>query len=88
MTEESVSIGRLRWRCRRGTKELDRILSEYLEQDYAQAPLEQQRAFAALLEVQDPDIYDWLMGVHTPGKANLKGIIALLRDKYKIKSMT
>jgi antitoxin CptB len=88
MTEESISIGRLRWRCRRGTKELDRILGGYLDQDYAQAPLEQQRAFAALLEVQDPDIYDWLMGVQTPNKATFKVIIGLLRDKYQISSMT
>jgi len=88
MTEKSAYIGRLRWRCRRGTKELDRILGGYLEQDYPQAPLEHQRAFAALLEVQDPDIYDWLMGIHSPDKAKFKGIIALLRDKYQISSMT
>ena len=82
MTEESVSIGRLRWRCRRGTKELDRILGGYLEQDYAQAPLDQQRAFAALLEIQDPDIYDWLMGVKAPDEEALKAIISVLQDKY------
>jgi antitoxin CptB len=87
VTEESVSIGRLRWRCRRGTKELDRILGGYLEQDYAQASLEQQRAFAALLEIQDPDIYDWLMGIHVPEKAEFVVIIDLLRNKHQTNSM-
>ncbi len=79
-----MPIGRLRWRCRRGTKELDRILGGYLEEDYAQAPVELQHAFIALLEVQDPDIYDWLMGAQTPDTELFKNIIRVLRQKYQL----
>ncbi len=50
-------IGKLRWRCRRGTKELDVLTTRYLDHHYASASLEEQLAFAALLELQDPELY-------------------------------
>ena len=84
MTEVPIPIGLLRWRCRRGTKELDRILGGYLEENYAQASVQLRRAFVALLEVQDPDIYDWLMGAQEPVEEQFKDIIAALRQKYQI----
>ena len=48
---------KLRWRCRRGTKELDVLTTRYLDLFYADASLDEQRAFAALLELQDPELY-------------------------------
>ena len=50
-------IGKLRWRCRRGTKELDVLTTRYLDHFYATASAEEQLAFAALLELQDPELY-------------------------------
>lgn len=81
MAEESIPIGRLQWRCRRGTKELDRILGGYLEEEYTAAAPEIKQAFTNLLEQQDPDIFDWLMGAQ---KANDQfiTIITLLQGKY------
>ena len=84
MTEVPIPIGLLRWRCRRGTKELDRILGGYLEENYAHASAQLRREFVALLEVQDPDIYDWLMGTQEPDKEQFKGIITALQQKYQI----
>lgn len=75
-------MGRLQWRCRRGTKELDRILGAFLEQEYQLAGEAMQAAFAALLEHQDPDIYDWLMGASVPDAPETKEIINRLRQKF------
>ncbi|MCK7576885.1 MAG: succinate dehydrogenase assembly factor 2 [Chromatiales bacterium] len=47
-------MGKLRWRCRRGMKELDLLTLGYLERHYPTAPAEEQQAFADLLELQDP----------------------------------
>lgn len=58
--------GRLRWRARRGRRELDLILQRYLEFVYPQAPAAEQRAFALLLEQSDPDIMDWVTGQTVP----------------------
>jgi len=49
---------RLAWLSRRGIKELDLVLQDYLQQDFATASAAEQQAFAALLEYQDPDILD------------------------------
>jgi antitoxin CptB len=52
---------RLRWRCRRGMKELDVLLERYLARRYEQAPALERRRFAALLEQEDPVIWAWTM---------------------------
>lgn len=49
---------RLAWLSRRGIKELDLVLQDYLQEDFATASAAEQQAFAALLEYQDPDILD------------------------------
>lgn len=78
------SIGQLRWLCRRGTKELDRILGGYLEQGYLQADQATQQAFVELLGRQDPDIYDWLMGANIPTEPQIQKIVLLLQTMYGI----
>ena len=53
----SPNPAKLRWRCRRGTKELDTLTLRYLDCHFDQADVEEQCAFAALLELQDPELY-------------------------------
>lgn len=54
--------GRVRWRCRRGNLELDRLLGRYLRARYAFAPEAERRAFERLLERPDPELLDLLTG--------------------------
>jgi antitoxin CptB len=68
-------IGRLRWRCRRGLKELDVLLSRYLKDRYATASAAHQEAFRQLLESQDPLIYAYFLGQATPPDAALSSLI-------------
>lgn len=55
------SVGRLRWLCRRGMKELDVLLSHYLDTRYASAGPEERAAFVRLLERQDPELYGLIL---------------------------
>lgn len=55
-------LSRLRWLCRRGMKELDVLLTRYLEQCYPSAEPEEQHKFKSLLEWPDPDLYALLLG--------------------------
>jgi len=57
---------RLRWRCRRGTKELDIILLRFLDTEYSRISAEEQGAFESLLNEQDPDLAGWLWGGKAP----------------------
>ena len=62
MTAGPHPIGKLRWRCRRGMKELDVLLTRYVEEEYAAAPPADQAAFRELLEFQDPLIHAYCLG--------------------------
>ncbi|MGB0865166.1 MAG: succinate dehydrogenase assembly factor 2 [Granulosicoccaceae bacterium] len=55
-------MSRLRWRCRRGMKELDVAMTAYLEKFYSQASEEDQAAFLRLMDTQDPELMNMVMG--------------------------
>jgi antitoxin CptB len=55
-------MARLRWRCRRGMKELDLLLLDYIERWYDEAGAAGQLAFKRLLSMPDPDILALLTG--------------------------
>jgi antitoxin CptB len=59
-------VGRLRWRCRRGMKELDILLSRYMDERFCTASALEQEAFRGLLEIQDPVIYAYCLGQERP----------------------
>jgi antitoxin CptB len=77
-------INRLRWRCRRGTRELDRLLTWYLEERYAQTDAQSRIAFAALLDAQDPDLWDWIMGHGVSDQPAFQHIIDSIRSHYHV----
>ncbi len=73
----NAEIGKLRWRCRRGMKELDLLLTRYVDEQYRDATPELQEAFRQLLESQDPLIHAYLVGSELPADPLLS---ALIRD--------
>ena len=54
-------LARLRWRCRRGTKELDLLLGTFLEQHGPRLTAEQRADFDHLLEQPDDLLQSWLL---------------------------
>lgn len=72
-------IGKLRWRCRRGMKELDLLTLGYLEQHYPGAAAEDQQAFADLLELQDPLLMSYMVGRETPTDAVTARVVSVMR---------
>jgi len=59
-------LGKLRWRCRRGMKELDILLARYVNERFENASIEEQEAFQRLLETQDTVIYAYCLGQEQP----------------------
>lgn len=73
MSDTAVNAGppgaaerRLKWRCRRGLKELDVLLERFLERGYDACTAAQKRAFAQLLELPDPELAEYLLGDQVP----------------------
>ena len=72
---------KLRWRCRRGTKELDTLTTRYLEHFYEQADKNEQSAFAQLLTLQDPELH----GILTQGHQSTDPlVISIVRKIHSI----
>jgi antitoxin CptB len=55
-------------------KELDILLTRYVDERYGAAPPEEQQAFQRLLETQDPVIYAYCLGQEPP-PAHLAALI-------------
>lgn len=55
-------LNRLRWKCRRGTLELDLVLQRFLERDYAALDPVSKQAFETLLESGDEELWAMLSG--------------------------
>jgi antitoxin CptB len=76
---DPAELGRLRWRCRRGMRELDVVLVRYLERDWPTADATDCIAFTALLERQDPEINALLLGRMAPDDEALARVLECLR---------
>jgi antitoxin CptB len=81
---DTATINRLRWRCRRGTRELDQVLAWYLEQAYPVADAPTQQAFAELLDAQDPDLWNWVLGKESPSDIRFGPIIDAIRSRHRL----
>lgn len=62
----NASYGRLKWRCRRGVKELDLVLQRYLATHYETAEPQEQEMFLRILDCPDPDLLAWIYGLRKP----------------------
>lgn len=74
-----LADGKIRWRCRRGMRELDELLVKFLDQGYPQLDESGRQAFDRLLEVNDPDFYLMLVGRLQPQDAALQVIVERVR---------
>ena len=80
----NTDASRLRWRCRRGMRELDQLLGWYLDSRYAGSDDAAKEAFSTLLDQQDPELWDWLMGRAQPGFEAWRRIVDEIRTRDHI----
>ena len=69
------NLQKLAWRCRRGTKELDVLMQKFLNENYQSAAPELQLAFEQMLDMQDPELYDLLIGKQKSTDENINRVI-------------
>lgn len=79
MSEQS----RLRWLCRRGMKELDVVMTQYLETQYTDSSQVEKDSFKSLLDMQDPDLYALLLGQETCPDNNIQSLVDSLRNQSR-----
>lgn len=57
---------RLLWRCRRGIREMDLLLEQFLADTFPRLNEKDKEYFELFLEEADLDIYSWIMGRSSP----------------------
>ncbi len=80
LTADQIELKRIRWRSRRGMRELDRLFDRYLYQRWAAASGEERGVFLRLLDCEDDKLWRWFMGYEECPDATLVPLIVLMRD--------
>jgi len=62
MSLDSSQLAKLRWRCRRGMRELDEAMRTYLDNHYQNAGTQEREDFVSLQDLQDPELYQLVTG--------------------------
>jgi antitoxin CptB len=81
MTESiDPEIKRLRWRCRRGMRELDQLMLRYLDLQWPVADDEERKLFLHLLDCEDDKLWRWFMGLERSEDESINVIVKIISD--------
>ena len=80
MASDEAELRRLRWRCRRGMRELDQLLNRYLDQAWAKDSEQQRAVFLAILDTEDDILWHWFMGHEVPADVEVASFVARIRN--------
>lgn len=70
----------MQWLCRRGSLELDIILSRYLEYRYDNAPVDEQQLFERLLSFPDTELQRIFINQKDPIDAGILDLVRIIRS--------
>jgi antitoxin CptB len=82
---DDPELKRIRWRCRRGMRELDQLFERYLAQRWppaseSPAPEEERGVFLQLLDCEDDKLWRWFMGYEQCPDVALASLIQRIRQ--------
>ena len=64
-------------------RELDLLLTDFLDNDYAGSVQERKRAFHALLALSDPELIGYLLRGQSPAEPELADVVNIIRNKAR-----
>jgi antitoxin CptB len=76
---DSAELQRLRWRCRRGMRELDRLFARYLDREWCDAEAAERSVFERLLACEDDRLWRWFLGYEVPEDVELHALVERIR---------
>ena len=77
---DEVEFRRLRWRCRRGMRELDQLLTRWLDREWQSASETERGVFLRLLDCEDDRLWRWFLGHEVAPDAALDALVQRLRS--------
>lgn len=79
MSDDALELRRLRWRSRRGMRELDRLFERWLDQRWAVSSESERAVFRLLLDCEDDRLWKWFLGHDRPDDADLDTLVQSIR---------
>ena len=76
---DDAELKRLRWRSRRGMRELDQLFARYLDTQWRTAPDAERAVFLRLLDSEDDRLWRWFLG-HEAAPDDLQGLVDRMRN--------
>lgn len=80
LSPEDRELKKLRWRSRRGMRELDRLFDRWLDREWARSPEAERGVFLRLLDCEDDKLWRWFMGYEACSDAQLDALITRMRE--------
>ncbi|QQQ03309.1 succinate dehydrogenase assembly factor 2 [Lysobacter enzymogenes] len=77
---DELELRRLRWRCRRGMRELDQLFGRYLDRAWRASSEHERGVFLRLLETEDDKLWHWFMGHEEAQDAQLQALVEKIRN--------
>jgi antitoxin CptB len=78
--EDPVERAQLRWRCRRGMRELDVLLIHFFEASFDGLCTADKRAFRAILDLPDPELQAYLIAGHASEDPEREALLGRIRS--------
>jgi len=79
VVNDDAELRKLRWRCRRGMRELDQLLERWLDLAWRQSSTEERAVFLRLLDSEDDRLWRWFLGHEDAPEADLQALIERIR---------
>lgn len=77
----SLNRFRIEWDCRRGMRELDKLIMPFYQNHFDSLNEAEQQTFVALLQYPDPELYRWFMNQLPAPTAELQAMVGLIQSK-------
>jgi len=79
VTGDAALLKQLRWRCRRGMRELDQLLVRWLDREWQSSSESDRAVFLRLLDCEDDRLWRWFLGHETAPDAALDSLVQRIR---------
>jgi len=76
---DEAELRRLRWRCRRGMRELDQLLNRWLDRQWTASSEAERGVFLRLLACEDDKLWRWFLGHENAPDAALDSLVQRIR---------
>lgn len=76
---DEAELRRLRWKSRRGMRELDQLLGRWLDRGWRQSSPAERGVFLRLLDSEDDRLWHWFMGHEQADDVDIQHLVERIR---------